>query len=76
MEQTGKVMVFGGLALVALGSIVWLVGRAFPHFRPGRLPGDIVVERPGVSFYVPIVTMVVLSLAVSLVMWLIGLVRK
>lgn len=76
MEQTGKVMVFGGLVLAGLGAIVWMVARAFPGFRPGRLPGDIVVERPGMSVYFPIATMIILSVVLSLVMWLISLVRK
>jgi len=35
----------------------------------GRLPGDIVIERENVTFYFPIVTCLLLSLAFSLVMW-------
>jgi len=36
----------------------------------GRLPGDIVIDRPGFRFYFPVTTMIVISLVLSLVMWL------
>lgn len=69
-------MVIGGLVFATLGGLVWLIGRAFPDFRFGRLPGDIVVERPGFGFYFPVTTLILVSAVVTLVMWLIALVRK
>ena len=40
--------------------------------RLGRLPGDIVIERGNTSFYFPILTCVIISVVLSLVMWLFG----
>jgi len=61
--------------LIALGVLLVLVGLAWPWLRRsglGQLPGDIVVRGGNFSFYFPIVTCVVVSLAISLVLWLIN----
>ena len=66
MTQTGKViMVVGGLVLV-VGAIVWGLGQL--GFR--GLPGDIRYESERVKIYVPIVTCLVISLALSILLWL------
>jgi hypothetical protein len=54
---------------------VWLIilGAAWPWLAKlglGRLPGDIHVEREGFSFYFPITTSIVVSLVLSLILWL------
>jgi len=41
-------------------------------FRIGRLPGDIYVQRHNTAFYFPIVTCILLSVVLSLVMWLVN----
>jgi len=57
--------------LIALGVLCILAGVAWPWLgRLGRLPGDIVVEREHGSFYFPIVTCLVVSVVLSLLMWL------
>jgi hypothetical protein len=59
--------------LVALGLLIALVGLAWPWLSKlplGRLPGDIIVDRPGLKVFFPITTMIVLSLVLSLVLWL------
>ena len=56
------------LVLVAAGLLWPLIGR----LGLGRLPGDIAIERPTYSVYFPIVTSLVLSLALSLILWLIN----
>ena len=59
--------------LVTLGVILIVVGLAWPWLVKlgfGRLPGDIVIEREGFRFYFPITTMVLVSLAVSVIFWL------
>lgn len=59
--------------LVTLGVILVVVGLAWPWLTKlglGRLPGDIVIERENFKFYFPITTMVLVSLVVSLVLWL------
>ncbi|UOQ50830.1 DUF2905 domain-containing protein [Hymenobacter cellulosivorans] len=66
----GKILVLAGLALIVLGAVVWLGGGSlFSWF--GRLPGDIRVERPGFRFYAPLISMLLLSLLLSLLMWLV-----
>jgi hypothetical protein len=57
-----------GLAIAAVG-LIWVFLPNLP--RPGRLPGDVVIERGNMRFYFPIVTCVVLSAALSVVFWLI-----
>jgi hypothetical protein len=59
-----------GLVLVALG-ILMILGDRLP-IKLGRLPGDIVVRGKNGVFYFPIVTCLVVSVILSLVMWLIG----
>jgi hypothetical protein len=57
--------------LIALGVLCILVGVAWPWLgRLGRLPGDIVIEREYGGFYFPIVTSVIVSVVLSLLMWL------
>lgn len=59
--------------LVTLGVILVVVGLAWPWLSKlglFRLPGDIVVERENFRFYFPITSMIVISLAISLVLWL------
>jgi hypothetical protein len=55
-----------GAAIFALGVVVSLLGRT----GLGRLPGDIVVHRPGFTFYFPIVTSLLLSLLLTGILWL------
>ncbi|HVS74192.1 MAG TPA: DUF2905 domain-containing protein [Candidatus Acidoferrales bacterium] len=60
-------LVLGGL-LVVIGAVLYFGGRL--PFRLGRLPGDIVHRGEHATFYFPIVTCLVLSLALSLLFWL------
>jgi hypothetical protein len=60
-------------ALVVLGLLLVLVGIAWPWLRQlplGRLPGDLVIERPGLRVFVPVGTMILVSLVLSLALWL------
>ncbi len=63
-------LVLGGI-LVAIGLVLVLAER-FPGLRIGRLPGDISVERPGFRFYFPLGTSILISVILSLVLWLVG----
>jgi hypothetical protein len=61
--------------LIVLGIAIIIVGLLWPYLSRlglGRLPGDIVVERPGGTFYFPIVTSLILSLVLSALFWLFG----
>lgn len=61
----GKAIILAGLLLALLGAIVLLVGK-IPF--PGRLPGDIHVQKPGFSLHFPIVTCLLLSLLLTIVL--------
>ncbi|MEJ2479528.1 MAG: DUF2905 domain-containing protein [Acidihalobacter sp.] len=59
--------------LVILGLVLIAVGIAWPWISKlglGRLPGDIVIRREGFTFYFPLTTSVIVSLVVSLLIWL------
>jgi len=56
--------------LIAAGLMLILIGVLWPHV--GRLPGDIVIERESVRFYLPIVTCLIASIVFSVVLWLIN----
>ena len=59
--------------LIILGLVLIAVGVAWPWISKlglGRLPGDIVIRREGFTFYFPLTTSVIVSLVVSLVIWL------
>jgi hypothetical protein len=58
--------------LIVLGGLLIVGGLAWPLLSPylGRLPGDIVVKRGNFTFAFPIVTCLVLSLLVTLLLWL------
>ncbi len=60
-------------ALIILGAIVILVGLAWPWLSKlplGRLPGDIVIDRPGFKFFFPVTTMIIVSVVLSVILWL------
>jgi hypothetical protein len=59
--------------LVTLGLTLLLIGLAWPWLGSmpfGRLPGDIVIERENFRLYLPLTTMIVVSAALSLILWL------
>ena len=74
LETVGKVVVVAGLVVVALGLLLLLLGRLGVSPRP--LPGDIVVRRPGLVVYLPVVTMLVLSVLATAVMYILSLLRR
>jgi hypothetical protein len=67
LQPVGRLLVVLGIGLVVGGVLLSLGGR-IPWL--GRLPGDIVVERPGLRFYFPLASSILLSLLLSAVLWL------
>jgi hypothetical protein len=64
----GKVLILAGVVLIAVGLIVLGAQR----FGLGRLPGDIVIERDGFTLYIPLATSLIVSLGLTLVLWLLS----
>jgi hypothetical protein len=58
----------GGAVLFLLGVVA--LTYASVHYGFGRLPGDIVIDHGGVVIYAPITTAVIVSVLLSLVLWL------
>ncbi len=68
LAEIGRLLVGLGIALAVLG-LVFLVTAKVPWI--GRLPGDIAWRRGDFTFYFPLTTSILLSLLLSLVLWLI-----
>jgi len=61
--------------LIAIGIVLVAVGQLWPWLSRlglGRLPGDLVVQRGGFSFYFPIVTCLIVSVVLSFILWLLN----
>jgi hypothetical protein len=65
--SVGPAIVAAGVALVVLGLLVW--SGALAWF--GRLPGDIRIERDTVRVYIPIVSMLIVSVVLSLLLFIV-----
>jgi hypothetical protein len=74
LRELGKMLVVLGVVLAAAGVLLWF-GAKLP-FRLGRLPGDIAYQGRHTSFYFPIVTCIVLSLALTLALWIVNFFRR
>ncbi len=72
--QAGKILIIAGVIFLVLGLLL-MAGSKFSFFGLGRLPGDITYKGKNVTFYFPIVTSLVLSVVLTLVLWLISLLR-
>lgn len=73
MNPIPKLLIGLGALLIVIG-LIWLVaGRFIPL---GRLPGDIVIEKENFRFYFPLATCVVLSVVVSLIVYVVRLFGK
>jgi hypothetical protein len=70
MNGLGKLLIIAGAILFVAGVIVILAGKA--NIPLGRLPGDISYRGKNTSFYFPIVTCIVISVILSLIMWIVN----
>ena len=67
MNNFQKILIIAGIILLILG-FLW---PWFSKLPIGRLPGDIVVNKPNFKLYIPITSMLIISLILSLILWLI-----
>jgi hypothetical protein len=74
MVDLGRMLALVGGLLLALGLVLILAGKI--NLPIGRLPGDIVVRGKNSTFYFPLMTSVVLSVLLSLVLYVVGRLRR
>jgi hypothetical protein len=74
IQQLGRLLLSVGAMLMLIGALFYL-GPKLP-FRLGRLPGDIIHRGEHGTFYFPLVSCLVISVAISLILWLINLFRR
>jgi hypothetical protein len=60
-----KTLIIIGIGIVLMG-VLWPWLSKLPL---GRLPGDILIDRPGLKIYIPITTMILVSVVVSAILW-------
>jgi hypothetical protein len=70
MPDLGKLLLFFGLIVVVGGLVLMLFGRM--NIPLGRLPGDIVYRGKNTTFYFPLATSILLSVVLSVVLYVIG----
>ncbi len=73
-RDLGRFLLILGVVLSAAGALLYFNARL--PFRLGRLPGDIVHRGEHATFYFPIATSILLSIAVSLLLWLVSHFRR
>jgi hypothetical protein len=66
----GRLLIVFGLILVVAGVVVILAGKA--NIPLGRLPGDISYRGKNTAFYFPIMTCIVISIVLSVIMWIVN----
>ena len=69
MEKLGKAVIVIGLMIVVSGVIIWLFGDKLRFL--GRLPGDIRYESANTRVYIPITTMILVSVLLSIILWVV-----
>jgi Protein of unknown function (DUF2905) len=74
MFDLGRMLVILGVALAVIGGIVMLLGRT--GLPLGRLPGDILYRSKNATFYFPLATSILISVVLSLVLFLIGRLKR
>ena len=67
MRDIGKLIFVVGILLAIVGLVIWRTGGLGGL---GQLPGDISVRRPGFSFYFPVATCILISVILTVIMWL------
>ncbi len=74
MGDLGRALALIGGVLLVIGLVLILAGRI--NLPIGRLPGDIVVRGKNTTFYFPLMTSIVLSVILTLVLWVVNRMRQ
>ena len=70
MADLGKLLLVVGGVIILVGAVLLLAGRF--NLPLGRLPGDIVYRGKNTAFYFPLTTCIIISVVLSLILWLFG----
>jgi len=74
MLDLGRILISLGVALVIIGGIVILLGRT--GLPLGRLPGDFLYRGKNTTFYFPLATCILISIVLSIILFLIGRLKR
>ena len=74
MGEIGRILIFCGAVLLVIGVAILLLGRT--NLPIGRLPGDIFYRGKNTTFYFPLATSILLSVVLSIVLYVIGRFRR
>ncbi|MFN3422257.1 MAG: DUF2905 domain-containing protein [Armatimonadota bacterium] len=74
IEMVGKFLLGFGLLFALLGGLLILLGKTGLSWKP--LPGDIVIRRDNFTFIAPITTSILLSLGLTILLWLLSMLRR
>ena len=74
MTEMGRMLVVLGVGLVVIGGIVMLLGRT--GLPLGRLPGDIIHRGKNTTFYFPLASSILISVVLTIVLFLVGRLRR
>jgi Protein of unknown function (DUF2905) len=74
MAEMGRLLLILGIALVVIGGIIMLLGRTGVPL--GRLPGDILYRGKNTTFYFPLASSILISVVLSIILFLIGRMRR
>jgi hypothetical protein len=74
LEMFGKFLIGFGVLFVLLGGLMLLFSKTGLSWKP--LPGDIVIRRDNFTFIAPITTSILLSLGLTILLWLLSILRR
>lgn len=74
MAEMGRLLLILGIALVVIGGIIMLLGRTGVPL--GRLPGDILYRGKNTTFYFPLASSVLISVVLSIILLLLGRMKR
>jgi Protein of unknown function (DUF2905) len=74
MNELGKLLLLAGVVLAVAGLILMFLGRT--NLPLGRLPGDIIYRGKHTTFYFPLATSILLSVVLSVILYLVGRLKR